>query len=251
MGHVIHKFDTKQYPFHDIVGDLFQVGDLSGVHLLNLELTKQKLLVQENEAETFFHKTFYKKLNEGWSELTDVYEDFIINELSRHIKGSFVYQKTPTFRAHVPNQTAVSKWHYDSDPNHGHPDWEINIQIPLTKMKGTAATWAETVPGLGDYKPMNMEYGEYVIFDGNRCTHGNYPNKTEKTRVSFDFRIIPCRKYDGFGNNTYTTFKLDFIEDESEHGDVTNLNRPTSFYGRKWDTSPEGYYSFCENKDDI
>ena len=247
MGHVINKFDISDYPFHHIVADLFQVDDLSGVHLLDLNLTKQKLLVQENEAETFFHKTFYKKLNEGWSELTDAYQNFITNELSKHITGPFIYQKTPTFRAHVPNQTAVSKWHFDSDPNHGHPDWEINIQIPLTEMKDTAATWVETVPGLGNYQPMNMEYGEYVLFDGNRCTHGNYPNKTGKTRVSFDFRIIPCRKYDGFGNNTYTTFKLDFIEDESEHGDITRLNRPTSFYGRKWDTSPEGYYSFCEN----
>ena len=82
----------------------------------------------------------------------------------------------------------------------------------------------------------------------NKCSHYNEVNKTGKTRVSFDFRIIPCRKYDGFGNNTYTTFKLDFIEDESEHCDITRLNRPTSFYGRRWDTSPEGYYSFCENK---
>ena len=59
MGHVINKFDIEQYPFSNVVRDLFQVDDLSGVHLLNLELTKQKLLVQENEAETFFHKTFY------------------------------------------------------------------------------------------------------------------------------------------------------------------------------------------------
>ena len=62
MGHVINKFDINDYPFHHIVADLFQVDDLSGVHLLDLNLTKQKLLVQENEAETFFHKTFYKKL---------------------------------------------------------------------------------------------------------------------------------------------------------------------------------------------
>tara|TARA_R110000765_G_scaffold418200_1_gene521472 strand:+ start:660 stop:1418 length:759 start_codon:yes stop_codon:yes gene_type:complete len=251
MGHVIKQYNSKVYPFQDIVAKLFNVDDLSKVHILDLELTKQEPLVQENEAETFFHKTFYGKLNEGWKELTDTYESFIKNELSKHIKGSFVYQKTPTFRAHVPNQTAVSKWHYDSDPNHGHPDWEINIQIPLTVMRGTAATWVETVPGLGNYESMDMKYGEYVIFDGNRCTHGNYPNNTDKTRVSFDFRIIPCRKYDGYGNNTYTTFKTNNIEDKSIHGDVTKLNTPSSFYGRKWDTSPEGYYNFCENENEL
>ena len=98
-----------------------------------------------------------------------------------------------------------------------------------------------------DIKPFKLKYGDLLCWNFNKCLHGNHINKTGLTRVSFDFRIIPCRKYDGFGNNTYTTFKLDFIEDESEHGDITRLNRPTSFYGRKWDTSPEGYYSFCEN----
>ena len=65
MGHIISKFDISDYPFHNIVADLFQVEDLSVVHLLDLELTKQKLLVQENETETFFHKTSIK--NRRWT----------------------------------------------------------------------------------------------------------------------------------------------------------------------------------------
>ena len=32
-------------------------------------LTNTSLLKQANEAETFFHQKFYKKLNEGWKEI--------------------------------------------------------------------------------------------------------------------------------------------------------------------------------------
>ena len=57
-------------------------------------------------------------------------------------------------------------------------------------------TWVESVPGLRDFQPMQMKYGEYAIFDGNRCMHGNKPNMTGRTRVSFDFRVMPYDKYE-------------------------------------------------------
>ena len=66
---MINKFNIEEYPFHDIVAKLFEVDDLSDVHLLDLELTKQKLLVQENEAETYFNngsKIFMKPASGVW-----------------------------------------------------------------------------------------------------------------------------------------------------------------------------------------
>ena len=72
-------------------------------------------------------------------------------------------------------------------------------------MKGDLCTWVETVPGLKDYKPMEMSPGEFYIFNGNKCTHGNRPNNTDKTRVSFDFRVVPYERYnDGFKNISAT-----------------------------------------------
>ena len=47
------------------------------------------------DSNTEFHQKFYKKLNEGREELTDAYESFVKDELSKYIKGPFVYQKTP------------------------------------------------------------------------------------------------------------------------------------------------------------
>ena len=107
-----------------------------------------------------------------------------------------MFQITPSFRVHLPNNKAVSLWHYDSDPEHKHPDGEINFQIPLTRAFGTNAMWIESSPGNKNFAPIEMEHGQYAQFDGNKCTHGNKVNDTEITRISFDFRVLPFSKYD-------------------------------------------------------
>ena len=237
------QYNTEKYPFAKIVADFFGVQNLTELHLLDKELCDAENLTQENEAETSFHKKYYEKLNSGWPELTDTFTNFVESEISKIIKGPFLYQTTPSFRVHVPNQTAVSKWHYDSDPNHGHPDWEINIQIALTKAFDTSATWVESVPGLGDYQPMNLESNEYIIFNGNKCVHGNYANKTEDTRVSYDFRVLPCLMYDGPGEPIFSLYRGIDIKrfKATRHGFVGKFNSPHSYYGKEW--VPGGYYT--------
>ena len=40
-----------------------------------------------------------------------------------------------------------------------------------------------------------MKKGQLFNFNGGQCLHGNRPNKTGKTRMSFDFRIILKEDY--------------------------------------------------------
>ena len=35
-----------------------------------------------------------------------------------------------------------------------------------------------------------MRVGEFFQFRGGECIHGNKPNKTGKSRVSLDFRVV-------------------------------------------------------------
>ena len=125
-----------------------------------------------DEASTKFHKKFYSFLNSKKStQFIDWYHSFIRHDVSPWFNESFLYQKTPSFRIHLPNLQAISKWHYDSDKDHGHPLWEINFHIAVTDIFASNAVWIETVPGLKDYSPIVMESGNYTIFDGNRCPH--------------------------------------------------------------------------------
>jgi len=236
MSNNVKKYNTDKYPFSKIICNFFEVDNLENLHLLDKSLCKGQKLTQENEANTNFHKKYYKKLNDGWPELETCFQQFVENEISPLFKCSFLYQTMPSFRVQVPNQIAVSNWHYDTDYNHGHPDWEINIQIALTDAFDTNATWVESIPGLGDYKPMNLLKDEYTIFNGNKCIHGNYFNQTKKTRVSYDFRVIPYYIFDGNGNKIYNV-----VENNSEKEFVGKLNSENSFYGRKWTVGQ--YYS--------
>tara|TARA_Y100000593_G_C4265860_1_gene314709 strand:+ start:233 stop:904 length:672 start_codon:yes stop_codon:yes gene_type:complete len=195
MSFVRKAYDITNYNFDTMVSSLYGVENLDELHNLDTSLTEAKPLEQKNEAETYFHNKFYSKLNDGWQEIRDAYENFIQNEVSVLFDEDFLYQKFPSFRVQVPNQTAVSKWHYDSDEDHGHPDWEINFQLALTVMRDTSATWVETIPGLGDFKPMELEVGQYSIFNGNKCRHGNRSNETGKSRVSMDFRVLPISRH--------------------------------------------------------
>jgi ectoine hydroxylase-related dioxygenase (phytanoyl-CoA dioxygenase family) len=63
-------------------------------------------------------------------------------------------------------------------------------------MNETTAIWAETLPGLGDYHPLNVEKGNILAFNGNMCNHGNKINSTGKSRISFDFRVLSEEFYD-------------------------------------------------------
>jgi len=68
---------------------------------------------------------------------------------------------------------------------------EINFIIALTDMYDTNSIWKESYPRLGDYKPITLKSGDVYCFCGNLCEHFNKINKTSKTRISMDFRILP------------------------------------------------------------
>lgn len=91
-----------------------------------------------------------------------------------------------------PDNKAVGDWHRDREYNH--PIEEINIWVPITSASNTNSIWLESSFDKEDYAPANLEYGQILIFDSG-LKHGNVINKEQKTRLSFDFRVIPKSKY--------------------------------------------------------
>jgi ectoine hydroxylase-related dioxygenase (phytanoyl-CoA dioxygenase family) len=206
-----HSYDANIYPFKELINKLYKVDKLEQLHVERSDLLPQEKLKFENEASTKFHKIFYDKLNNNWSEFKNIYEKFVKNEISKLIEEPFVYQYLPSYRVQIPNEKAIHKWHFDSDDDHKHPDGEINFCIAITKMKDTTAIWAESLPGKKDFFPMEIDYGEFFNFNGNKCTHGNKTNITKNARVSFDFRILPKSKYQFTNKKTSVTSKKKFV----------------------------------------
>ena len=156
----IVKFNKDKYPFNKLVSSLYNC-DLNQLND-NKDYTyldNKSLFTKENvgkDSDSIFHKVFYDKLREGWPELIHLYEEFLIKEI-----GIL-----------------------------------FNIFLPLTKAYGNNTIWVESIPGLGDYSPIEIKFGEFLMFYGNKLRHFNKINNTGETRCSFDFRIIPPVNYD-------------------------------------------------------
>jgi hypothetical protein len=105
-----------------------------------------------------------------------------------------VYQRKPTLRIHFPENKAVGGFHKDREYNH--PIEEINIWVPVTSAFNTNTIWIESAFDKEDYSPMNLNFGQGLIFDSG-LNHGNKINVENLTRLSFDFRVIPLSKWKG------------------------------------------------------
>jgi hypothetical protein len=187
------SYDVARYQFVALINELFR-HDLQLLH--QLSDTEYAFFAEPGkDSDTIFHQKFYNKLRSGWKEFVDTYELFIRERIAPIMgsKDGLIYQTWPTLRVHLPGNVAVGGWHRDRDYNH--PPGEINFVVAITPMFESNAIVAERNPGALDFCHFTMAPGQLAMFDGNQCIHGNLPNTTGKTRVSFDFRVLPTECY--------------------------------------------------------
>ena len=79
-------------------------------------------------------------------------------------------------------------------------------------MYDTNTLYVETMPRLEEYEPILLKAGNCICFNGNKCKHFNKINKTGKTRVSFDFRVLPLKYYNKLYSVKSITTKQKFIK---------------------------------------
>jgi hypothetical protein len=185
MTSVTFSYSTELYPFSRIVGNMLDCHNLMFLHEQLSELPSEVFQVGRDQ-ETYFHSTFYRLCAED-SDFMRFYRNLIYNYVDD--EREFLYQAIPTFRVHLPGNKAVGGIsHRDSDYNH--PKKEVNFLVPLTSMFDSNSMFKESKPGLRDFKFVNLKPGDMLRWDGANCEHGNIPNTTGVTRVSFDFRVI-------------------------------------------------------------
>ena len=178
-------YDVNRYPFPALVGECLRAERLDEIH----QGVEYELLTRERDQSTEFHKRFY-----GIGEhFFAVYRQFLGDVVRPFIGEDVIYQRVPTFRVHLPNNVAVGEFHRDRDYSHG--EGEANFWLPVTRAWDTNTVWIESDDGAGDFRPWPCDVGQVLIFDGVNLAHGNKQNTTGKTRVSFDFRLIPKSQF--------------------------------------------------------
>jgi len=190
----VYEYNIEKYNFISMLEGLFKRTNLQTIHE---DLNEQYEIFNEpgKDSDTQFHTIFYDKMRSGWPEFILTYKKFI-KEVVVPIYGSpdeLIYQKWPSFRVHLPNNMAVGGWHNDGDYNH--PAGETNFIVAITPMFESNTVIMETSPGKKDFRQLEMKPGQLASFNGNKCTHGNLPNRTGVSRISFDFRVMKMEDY--------------------------------------------------------
>jgi hypothetical protein len=202
---IILSYDQEIFDFNILFSSYLKdicPDELPNLHNgISKDLIPDRVVTHNDDQEPSIYKKLYK-IDPGYNfnfenkspkgSFLDIYKNFV-NIISKDIfKEKLVYQKKPTLRVQFPGNKAVGGWHRDRDYNH--PLEEINIWVPITDAYETNTIWLESSFDKGDYAPVNMSFGEMLLFDSG-LTHGNKINQENKTRLSFDFRVIPFSQY--------------------------------------------------------
>ena len=180
------KDDVKNKKVLDIPAGNGWIGDQLteyGMKVISADINEDKL---------HFDQGFNLDKKEESGIFLNTYKDFVHHISSTIFKEKLIYQRKPTLRIHFPKNMSVGGFHRDRDYNH--PIEEINIWVPITLAFNTNTIWIESKFDKEDYSPMNLNYGQAVIFDSG-LKHGNKINVENLTRLSFDFRVIPLSKW--------------------------------------------------------
>ena len=200
----ILPYDAEKYNFRDVICKILECEDrdLSALHTTIPGSEDAAILTLAHDQCLVFHRMYYQ--SPLMYKVLEIYEDMIRNYIAPMFKDDvIVYQKRPTFRVQLPNNTAVQSdlggdpdkpgLHRDSDFNH--PEGEINFWVPFTKTLPDNTIWTESEVDKGDFHPVLTENGNMLRFYGNKVLHYNKINRCGATRVSFDFRVIPLSRY--------------------------------------------------------
>jgi perosamine synthetase len=189
--HKIYTYNTDNHRFKDFFEELYNTTELNKLHLISDEYSKEGLC----DIETDLHKKFYNeiKTNDKFKRLycsliKDIYSEFFPNE------KNIIYQSFPSIRFQFINNISVPP-HYDSDEIGCHPIGEKNFLLPITEMVRSKRLFIESEPGKKDFQGIDLDYGNLLYFNGNKCTHYNEVNKEDTIRISLDFRVILAEDY--------------------------------------------------------
>lgn len=205
------NYNTGKYNFKDYIQKALNTKTLTFIHK-NDDFIYNEKFERKNDQSTHYHKLFYEFSRTD--EFQNIYKSFIEGVIKPEFGEDVAYQTIPTFRLHFPGNIAVGEYHRDR--NYRDEDWasrvkEFNFFLPFTDAFGTNTIWVESEEGKEDFSPIEVEYGQVVMWDGSNLLHGNKTNEELTTRVSFDFRVMPMSRYESSEHgsiNTKTKFSL-------------------------------------------
>lgn len=177
-------YDTRAFPFHALLAArVFHVRRLRQLHevwrrqtgraqLAYADNLKLRALLQRMPDDAPFYLLYHR-----WVRLV----------LAPLYGGHIRYSAHPKMRVHLAGTGCVSDFHCDAEVT-GRDD-QINCYLPFTDVYDGCTLWCQQDYGSDDLRPLNLRYGQALVWDGGRLRHGTLRNDTHSTRVSCDLRF--------------------------------------------------------------
>jgi hypothetical protein len=204
----IIDYDVQAFPFRAWFSDVLGTEHLEILHELH-RVTAENIAEHVKSLQEFCEERVL-----GLQRLVDTFIESIVAARFGRLVGR---QEVPTIRFHfampgpefeaerkalldLEPTTFLAKYYLDGhrigmfhrDRDYGLPSGTVNLWIPVTNVWGANALW---LGGRGirpkDSRPVSLQHGQALLFDGANRWHGVVWNTSDTTRVSFDLRFRP------------------------------------------------------------
>ena len=181
---IVLRYDTGRYPFQRfLASNVFKIPRL---HLLHKAWEKQTGKEQRHYSDNLTLRKLMQRLPDD-SLFYKIYHRWVADIVAPHYGMKISYSEHPKMRVHLSGTGCVSDFHRDAEVT-GRLD-QINCYLPFTDVFDGCTVWCETDYGSEDYEPLDLKYGEALLWDGGMLKHGTRTNDTGHTRISCDFRF--------------------------------------------------------------
>jgi hypothetical protein len=181
---LVIEYDTTKFPFAAVLAaQVFGVARIDQLHCSGRQAVAQAGL---GYADNLRLRALMEAQGQD-SLFSRLYHLWVARVLAPHYGGRISYSRKPKMRVHLAGTGGVSNFHRDADITERSE--QINIYLPFTDVYDTCTVLCEQTYGGADYQPLNLQYGQALLWDGGRLMHGTVPNETATTRVSCDFRF--------------------------------------------------------------
>ena len=221
-SNIIREIYKDKYNYTDNLENIHELLESDLISNENKEYYNEIPIFGQNDRKSFLVKDFHKYYDSN-DIIKNTYQKFIVDYIKPIFNNEkIVYQTTPNIRFHLPNCTNIGK--RNSDPSNeiiglhrdnefGHPSSELNVIIPITDMLDSNSIFFNNVDNsldINNFNNLKLKNNQFFTVYFNNVLHYNKINTTNKTRVSFDFRVIPYNLYEKTSNKS-TTFNKKFI----------------------------------------
>ncbi|WP_208457487.1 hypothetical protein [Burkholderia stabilis] len=184
----VFAYDTTRWDLRAIVAEFFGTDALETLHLDPRWNPQKAELALPHHFVTRNSWDVSKALRDAVIERSmAVVQSLVFDHIDGFAGPIRSCQPVAMMRVNFHGSRAILRFHRDSE--YGQRPNLVNIWLPVTRAFDSNSMYVESAPGLSDFKPVELEYGEAFMFYGTEMMHGTLDNVSGATRISYDFRF--------------------------------------------------------------